>query len=122
MNRIFSKITAGFWQRWLRCTNDLNSTARIILDAGYCASVAIILLQISTAYMPIGETRDRLQYGLVVGWAVLYLAIGILLRTYAPAWRIRGRHIIIASKLALTVYAFAVMTRYFIMPLLQLNL
>ena len=44
------------------------------LDAGYCAGVAYALLAITTALLPIGETRDWIQYFLIAGWAAVYVA------------------------------------------------
>ena len=85
--------------------------------AEYCWGIAvlILLLQLITVCMPIGEQRDWTYYLLTGSWAALFIAAGAVsrLRSFASSRIIRY------CKVAFTLYAIAALSWYFITPLLS---
>jgi len=99
--------------------NDSNSPVKAFIDAGWFAGFAIILLQLTSTYLPVGEWRDWLQYFMVGGVTATYLAISALHRIYPCGLYGKIYPSLNVLKCALSAYAVLALTYYFIVPLFQ---
>ena len=77
--------------------------------------VLILLLQLTTICIPIGEQRDWAYYLLTGMWAALFITAGVVGRLQPFAFP----HILRCCEVAFTFYAIAALSWYFIIPLIN---